>query len=322
LFNQPFFIVNQQQRMTTSIGISVYPEDGEDAQTLLRKADTAMYHAKAIGKNRYQYFTDAINQRLIWRVELEKDLIHALEANEFQLVYQPQICPRSNRVVGVEALIRWHHPAKGLISPAEFIPVAEETGLIFKLGQWILETACLQARQWLDNGYELTVSVNLSAKQFNNKNLQSVIIEALQKSQLPAQNLMLELTESMMMLDIEAHIVELQALKELGVHVSIDDFGTGYSSLNYLKRLPIDELKIDKSFVDDISSDEDDRNIVRSIIALGHNLHMKVVAEGVEDQIQFDFLTENGCDIIQGYFCSKPLAVSAVAEFLDKNRAG
>lgn len=320
LFDQPFVISGQQQRMTTSIGISLYPEDGGDAQTLLRKADTAMYHAKSIGKNRYQYFTDAINRRLMWRVELEKNLLNAMKTDEFQLVYQPQICSRTNRIVGLEALIRWHHPAKGLIPPLEFIPVAEEIGLIFKLGQWILGTACLQAKQWLDQGFDLTVSVNLSAKQFNNKNLRLVIVEALQTSRLPAKHLMLELTESMMMSDIEAHILELRALKELGVHVSIDDFGTGYSSLNYLKRLPIDELKIDKSFVNDIGTDKNDRSIVRSIIALGHNLQLKLVAEGVEDQDQFDFLRENGCDIIQGFLCSKPLSVSAVTAFLEKAR--
>ncbi|MCX7098267.1 MAG: EAL domain-containing protein [Methylococcales bacterium] len=316
LFRQPFFIAGQQQHITTSIGICLYPEDGDDAETLLRKADIAMYHAKSIGKNRYQYFTDAINQRLIWRVALEKDLIHALEVQEFQLVYQPQIDTYTNRVVGLEALIRWLHPHKGLVSPSEFIPVSEETGLIYKLGEWILQTACLHAKQWLDLGHNLTVSVNLSAKQFNNKNLHAIIVETLRQTQLPAENLMLELTESMIMTDIELHILELQALKQLGVHVSIDDFGTGYSSLNYLKRLPIDELKIDKSFIDDIGFNEDDRNIVRSIIALGHNLHLKVLAEGVQNQKQFDFLKENNCDIIQGYYFSKPLMASAVVEFL------
>lgn len=316
LFSQPFTIAGQSQYITTSIGICLYPEDGNDPETLLRKADTAMYHAKAIGKNRYQYFTDAINQRLLSRVALEKDLVHALEADEFKLVYQPQIDTQLRRVVGFEALIRWHHPERGLVSPVEFIPIAEETGLILKLGAWILSTACRQAQEWLTVGFDMSVSVNLSAKQFNNKNLCEVIVNTLQQTGLPADNLMLELTESMMMTDIEAHILELQALKALGVRMSIDDFGTGYSSLNYLKRLPIDELKIDKSFIDDLGTDEDDRNIVRSIIALGHNLHMKVLAEGVEGQNQFDFLQENGCDIIQGYYFSPPLQASAVVGYL------
>jgi diguanylate cyclase (GGDEF)-like protein/PAS domain S-box-containing protein len=316
LFNLPFFVAGHPQRITTSMGICLYPEDGEDTQTLLRKADTAMYHAKSLGKNRYQFFTEAINQRLIWRVEMEKDLISALETEQFYLVYQPQVCTLKTRVVGVEALVRWNHPTRGFIPPNDFIPIAEETGLILKLGEWILQTACRQAKQWLDLGFDLTVSVNLSARQLNQKDMLAVITETLRQTQLPAKNLMLELTESMMMTNIEAHILELQTLKALGVHVSIDDFGTGYSSLSYLKRLPIDELKIDKSFVDDLESGENDRNIVRSIIALGHNLHLKIVAEGVEHQTQLDFLRDNGCDVIQGYFYSKPLAATAVLEFI------
>lgn len=318
LFEQPFFIAGRYQRVTTSIGICLYPEDGEDTQTLLRKADTAMYHAKASGKNSYQFFTEAINQRLVWRVEMEKDLIHALDHWQFHLVYQPQLSTFNQQVVGVEALIRWQHPDKGLIPPSEFIPIAEETGLIFKLGEWILQTACWQTRQWLDLGFDLTVSVNLSAKQLNQKNLLDIVKETLKQTRLPAQNLMLELTESMMMSNVEAHIEELQKLKKLGVHVSIDDFGTGYSSLSYLKRLPIDELKIDKSFVDDIDGDENDRDIVRSIISLAHNLRLKVIAEGVEQQSQVDFLKDNGCDVIQGYFYSKPLPAEAVSKFLQK----
>ncbi len=317
LFKQPFFVTGQQQNITTSMGICLYPEDGEDTQTLLRKADTAMYHAKALGKNSYQFFTETINQRLIWRVEMENDLRHALETKQFHLVYQPQICPFKAKVAGVEALVRWNHPTKGFIPPGEFIPIAEETGLILKLGEWILQTACLQTKRWLNQGFDLTVSVNLSARQLNQKDLLAVINETLQQTQLPAQNLILELTESMMMSNIEAHIQELQAFKELGLHVSIDDFGTGYSSLSYLKRLPIDELKIDKSFIDDIDYNENDRDIVRSIISLGHNLHLKVVAEGVEKQTQLDFLKDNGCDIIQGYFYSKPLIATALVEFLE-----
>jgi EAL domain-containing protein (putative c-di-GMP-specific phosphodiesterase class I) len=319
-FNNPFFVGGQQQRVTTSMGICLYPEDGEDVKTLLRKADTAMYHAKSMGKNHYQFFTEAINQRLIWRVEMENDLLLAVETGQFHLVYQPQLSPTETCMLGVEALIRWIHPTKGFIPPGEFIPIAEETGLIFKLGEWILQTACLQTRQWLDQGYDLTVSVNLSASQLNQKNLLEVITETLNQTRLPAQNLMLELTESMMMTNIETHIAELQTLKALGVHVSIDDFGTGYSSLSYLKRLPIDELKIDKSFIDDIETNENDRNIVRSIISLGHNLHLKVVAEGVEQQAQVDFLRDNGCDVIQGYFYSKPIAASAIVDFLETLR--
>ena len=318
LFSQPFYIAGQQQNITTSMGICLFPEDGEDTQTLLRKADTAMYHAKSMGKNSYQFFTEAINQRLIWRVDMENDLRHALETKQFHLVYQPQMCSSKAKVIGVEALIRWNHPTKGFIPPSEFIPIAEETGLILQLGEWILQTACLQTKQWLELGFDLTVSVNLSARQLNQKNLLAVIAETLRYTQLPAQNLILELTESMMMSNVEAHIVELQTFKALGVHISIDDFGTGYSSLSYLKRLPIDELKIDKSFIDDIDCNENDRDIVRSIITLGHNLHLKVVAEGVEKQTQLDFLKDNGCDIIQGYFYSKPLTVTALVEFLEK----
>lgn len=318
LFVKPFDIAGQQHYITTSIGICLYPLDGNDTQTLIKKADTAMYHAKDQGKNNFQFFTEALNQRVQKRVNLEKSLRKAIKNDEFELYYQPQIPTDKVNIFRLEALIRWIHPEQGIISPADFIPVAEETGLIIPLGQWILNTACKQLQQWHELGLEnLKVSVNLSVRQFNDEHLLKYIETALIESGLPPHYLVCELTESMMMEDIEMHIEILNSIKSLGVNISIDDFGTGYSNLSYLKRFPINELKIDKSFIDDIETDEDDRNIARSIITLGHNLGLEIVAEGVETVGQLMFLQDNGCDYIQGYYFSKPLAVNDVFAFVD-----
>jgi len=317
LFVTPFNIAGQQNYITTSIGICLYPLDADDTQTLIKKADTAMYHAKDQGKNNFQFFTEELNQRLTQRVDLEKSLRKAIKNGNFELYYQPQIPTNKDSIFGLEALIRWIHPEKGIISPADFIPIAEETGLIIPLGEWILKTACQQLQQWRNQGLEnLKVSVNLSAIQFNDKDLLKQIKTALTESSLPPQYLVCELTESMMMENIEAHIQVLESIKKLGIQISIDDFGTGYSSLSYLKRFPIDELKIDKSFVDDIEFSHDDKNIVRSIITLGHNLGLEIVAEGVETEAQLNFLQENNCNYIQGYYFSKPLPTQDVFSFI------
>ena len=317
LFIKPFSISGQQNYITTSMGICLYPLDGTDTQTLIKKADTAMYYAKDQGKNNFQFFTEVLNQRVIERVNLEKSIRKGIENNEFELYYQPQKPTGDENYFGLEALIRWEHPEQGFISPEKFIPVAEETGLIIPLGEWILKTACMQVQQWRNKGIkELKVSVNLSARQFNNKFLLTHIEKALAESQLPPHCLICELTESMMMEDIEAHINVLDSIKALGIKISIDDFGTGYSSLSYLKRFPIDELKIDKSFVDDIEAGENDRNIILSIITLGHNLGLEIVAEGIETKGQLQFLENNACDYIQGYYFSKPLATKNVFDFI------
>ncbi len=318
LFETPFNISDKQHYITTSLGICLYPLDGNDTQTLIKKADTAMYYAKEQGKNNFQFFTDALNERVVKRVNLENHLRKAIKNQEFELYYQPQIPTSNNNNLGLEALIRWLHPEKGMILPTEFIPIAEETGLIVPLGAWILKQACKQIKQWHDQGLsDLRVSVNLSAQQFKSKTLLDDITNALIDSNLSAKYLVCELTESMMMENIEDHIKVLHAVKALGVQVSIDDFGTGYSSLSYLKRFPINELKIDKSFIDDIETDENDRNIVRSIITLGHNLNLDVIAEGVETENQLKFLQDNNCDYIQGYHFSKPLQAKNVFDFIN-----
>lgn len=320
LFIEPFLIAEQQNYITTSIGICLYPLDGDNTKTLIKKADTAMYYAKDQGKNNFQFFTEVLNERVVKRVNLEKSLRIAIKNNEFELYYQPQkpINEKNEKnIFGLEALIRWIHPEQGIISPADFIPVAEETGLIIPLGEWILNRACSQVQQWREQGLDqLKVSVNLSARQFNSENLLTHIKIALINSNLPANCLVCELTESMMMENIETHIEVLNSIKALGIKISIDDFGTGYSSLSYLKRFPIDELKIDKSFVDDLETGENDRNIVFSIITLGHNLGLEIVAEGVETKGQLQFLENNGCDYIQGYYFSKPLATKDVFNFV------
>jgi diguanylate cyclase (GGDEF)-like protein/PAS domain S-box-containing protein len=314
----------QEYHITASIGISTYPADGSDATTLLKNADIAMYRAKDRGKDNSQFYAAAMNAHSMARLSLETGLRHALERGEFLLHYQPKVDIASGRITGMEALVRWMRPESGLVSPADFIPLAEETGLIVPIGAWVLKTACERNRAWQLQGMPpLRVAVNLSARQFVQANLVSEVARVLDASGLAPASLELEITESMVMDNPERAIQTLRQLKSMGIALAIDDFGTGYSSLGYLKRFPIDNIKIDRSFIKDIPHSNDDATITRTIIDMTHNLRLKVVAEGVETAAQLDFLREHGCDEMQGYYFSRPLAEDAFLTLVQaqENRA-
>jgi diguanylate cyclase (GGDEF)-like protein/PAS domain S-box-containing protein len=313
---EPILINNHELFITTSIGISRYPHDGEDLDHLLKNADAAMHWAKEKGKNNYQFYTATMNKAIKKQMEMERHLHKALENGEFRLCYQPQLDLHSNRIIGLEALLRWENPQLGKVSPADFIPLAEETGLIVPIGEWVLRTACKQNKAWQEAGLPFVpVSVNLSSRQFHQQNLNRLIAEILQDTGLQPCYLDLEITESMTV-DVDAAIATLSALKELGVQISMDDFGTGYSSLSYLKNFPIDRIKIDQSFVRDIMTDSKQSAIVSTIIALGQNMRLKVIAEGVETSEQLHFLKRQQCDEVQGYYISRPLWEDEVGHFL------
>ncbi len=304
---RPFMIEAHEIFVTASIGISLYPEDGEDCNSLLKYADTAMYHAKNCGKNNAKLYSSSLTMEIMSHVKMEVGLRKALQNNELYLLYQPQIDVPSTQIVGVEALIRWRHPERGIISPTEFIPLAEETGLIVPIGEWVLRTACNQAKAWQnDGGRAIRMAVNLSAKQFKDENLMQIVLSALADTGLDARLLELELTEGTLMDDARATMVTLEQLRGIGVYLSIDDFGTGYSSMNYLKRFDVRALKIDKSFIAGLPQDTENAAITRAIIAMAHGLKMVVVAEGVETDEQLVMLEEYGCDMAQGYFLGHP----------------
>jgi diguanylate cyclase (GGDEF)-like protein len=304
----PIKLAGMELQASTSIGISLYPQDGTDVETLLQHADVAMYHAKRNGGGSLQFFAPQIDTFGRERLELENGLRRALAEGQFLLHYQPKVDVRTGRIDAAEALIRWRHPERGLVPPANFIPVAEETGLIIPIGEWVLREACRQAALWQAEGLRpLPVAVNLSAAQFRQGTLKEVVRSALADAQLSASYLELELTESAVMHDAEASIEILRQLSEVGVRISIDDFGTGYSSLNYLRRLPIDKLKIDRTFIREITTSRDEAEIVRAIISLAHSLRLEVVAEGVENSDQLSFLRSLSCDQYQGYLCSPPV---------------
>jgi len=306
--------------VSCSIGGTTYPVNDGDVDTLLRHAEVAMYRAKDAGRNRFQLFTPEMDAEIQTRVDISQRLRSALKKSEFVLHYRPKVALSSGRVCGVEALIRWPTPGQGMISPADFIPLAERNGMILPIGEWVLQEACCQAWQWQrELGTPLTMSVNLSARQLRDSDIVHLVIRALEESGLPAELLELELTESILVHDTQRVLHTLEALKELGVRLSIDDFGTGYSSLSYLKMFPLDYLKLDRCFVTDLAHDSPDQAIVRAIIGMAHSLGMKVIAEGVETASQLDFLMGNHCDEIQGYYFSKPLA-AAEMELLIRQR--
>ncbi len=305
---KPLCIGGQDVVMSASVGVSLFPEDAKDPDDLIRNADTAMYSAKRMGRNNYQFYTDDLNLQMRERLVIEHGLRLAEQRKELRLLYQPKIDLDQRTIIGLEALVRWHHPTLGLISPDRFIPIAEETGLIVPIGEWVLRTACEQIRTWRDQGLDLRVSVNLSARQFREENLAQSIYRILCETGVPPSYLELEITESDVMENAEAAIATLDELKAKGVDISIDDFGTGYSSLSYLKRFPLDVLKIDRSFVRDVPTNQDDAAIVGAIIALARSMNIRVVAEGVETQSQADFLNLSGCDFAQGYYFSPPLS--------------
>ena len=317
----PIWIEGKEIFISASIGISVYPTDAKDADSLLRNADVAMYRAKEMGKNNFQFFTQSMNKRVTDRLSMETHLRKALELNEFKLVYQPKVNLISKKIVGMEALIRWHSEALGFVSPQQFIPLAEENGMIIQIGEWALKTACAQTKAWHDAGYDdLLISVNLSARQFKQKDLVQSIVVILEETGLKPNALELELTEGLIMSGVEESMKILNGIKSIGVHLSVDDFGTGYSSLAYLKNLPLDTLKIDKSFTDDIVNRNDNVPIVASVILLAKNLGLKVVAEGVENVEQAFYLTNHGCNEIQGYYFSKPETTESFEAMLKANK--
>jgi diguanylate cyclase (GGDEF)-like protein/PAS domain S-box-containing protein len=318
---QPVTLEGKEFFVTCSIGVAVYEADGTPAQNLIERADIAMYSAKKQGRNCFQFYEPAMNEEAQERIRIESALRNALERDEFVLHYQPQVDLDSGRIVGMEALLRWQHPELGMVPPARFIGLAEETGLIVPIGTWVLRTACAQAMQWHAMGFEgLRVGVNLSARQFGQQDLVASIAAALAETGLPASALEIELTESLFMNDVTQAVSLLHELKTLGVALAIDDFGTGYSSFSYLRSFPIDVLKIDRSFVSDIATDADDAAIVVSIIALAHNLQLRVIAEGVESEEQLEFLRRHGCDEMQGYFFSRPVAPPEFEQLLHEGK--
>lgn len=314
----PWSIPQGDFSFTCSMGVALYPDDGDTAETLLKHADSAMYRAKEKGRNNFQFFTAQLNAMITERLDLENKLRRALERQQFELNYQRRVDMRTGELVGAEALIRWHVSEEETIAPSRFIPIAEETGLISSIGKWVLRTACAQNKAWQDLGLKpFVVSVNVSARQFHQDDLVRTISEVLSETGLEPKYLEIELTESAVMHDAEQFVATLNELNDLGVQIAIDDFGTGYSSLSYLKRFPVDRLKVDRSFVQDIATDTDDAAIVRAIIALGHNLGLRVVAEGVETEQQLQFLRENHCDEMQGYLYGHPLDAIAFAATLE-----
>ncbi len=314
---QPFRLDSHEVFVTASIGIAIYPNDGEDMDSILKNADIAMYHAKDKGKNNFQFYKHSMNSTALEKLTMENDLRKAEKNGELMLYYQPQMDIRTWEIIGMEALIRWDHPDRGVISPDEFIPLAEETGLIMPIGKWVLDTVCRQNRDWQSRGLPpVRVAVNLSGRQFQHEGLVKTVREILESSGLDPQYLELEFTESVMMKNVETTIEMLHELKKMGVRLSIDDFGTGYSSFSYLKRFPLDAVKVDSSFIKDITENDDDAAIVSAIIAMAHNLNLKVIAECVETEEQLMFLSKHICDHIQGYLLSTPLPVEDAARFL------
>lgn len=320
-FKVPFLVDNHELYITASMGVSLYPNDGMDGQNLIKNAETAMYRAKELGYNNYQFYTPSMNDKALARLALENDLHKALPQDEFILYYQPQIEVATGKVIGAEALVRWQNPRLGFLLPGEFIPLAEETGLIIPLGEWVLKQACLQNKDWQKKGFApINMGVNLSALQFKQKNLIERVKEILSLSGLSPEFLELEITESIAMLDAGFTNKTLHALKDMGIKISIDDFGTGYSSLEYLIRFPIDRIKIDRSFILGVPDDREKKAIVMAIMAIAKSLDLKIIAEGVETTSQIAFLKEQYCHQIQGYFYSPPVTAEAFEKMLMKNR--
>jgi diguanylate cyclase (GGDEF)-like protein len=313
---QPFVLDDHPYFITASLGISVAPTDAADAVTLLKHADIAMYRAKELGRNRYHFYSAELGNQVLRRLRLESRLREALEQQHFRLEYQPQVDVRTGRIVGFEALLRWDSPERDLVEPDQFVPILEETGLILPLGEWALETACRQVMQWTDIGGDLRIGVNVSGRQFSDPDFVQRVDRILAGTGLAAQRLEVEITESTIMRDDPNTMRVFQELAKRGIRIAIDDFGTGYSSLSYLKRFPIDTLKIDRSFVRDVPRDSDDATIVQTILAMAGTLNLEVVAEGVETDEQFAFLSDYGCDLVQGYLFSRPLPPGPARQLL------
>ncbi|WP_179232742.1 putative bifunctional diguanylate cyclase/phosphodiesterase [Paenibacillus rigui] len=306
--SKPFVLEGNEFYVTPSIGISLFPNDALDEETLVKHADTAMYQAKELGRNHFRFYTKDMNEQMAKRARLEKGLRKALDRDELTVHYQPQIDLSTGEITGMEALLRWHHPELGVVSPADFVPLAEENGMIIPIGEWVLRRACVQNKAWLDAGLPpMRMAVNLSARQFQQNNLVEVVKQVLKDTDLPPSYLDLEITESVAMFNESYVIAKLHDLKNLGIKISIDDFGTGYSSLSYLKKFPIDALKIDRSFVAEVMNDTDDAEIIATIISMARNLKVSVIAEGVENEDQLTYLRNQKCTEAQGYLFSKPM---------------
>jgi diguanylate cyclase (GGDEF)-like protein/PAS domain S-box-containing protein len=317
LQKNPHEVASMRITVQASIGISLYPENGHDIGTLIKHADVAMYRAKEEGRNNFKFFTPEMNSRINLLFSMEKDLRLALERGEFHLHFQPQMDMSSGMLCGAEALIRWRHPEKGMISPVDFIPIAEETGQINAIGEWVLQTVCGKIAAWREQGLcPFPVAVNLSLHQLLQPDLAQLITSIVREHALDPDLLELEVTESILLSDAQIALDFLTSMRELGVRLSIDDFGTGYSSLSYLKKMPVNKLKIDRSFINDILTDQSDEAIVRSIIALGHHFKLSVIAEGIEESQQLDFLRSLGCDEMQGYYFARPLPENEFVEFV------
>jgi diguanylate cyclase (GGDEF)-like protein/PAS domain S-box-containing protein len=319
---EPHRIGEHMVHVTASIGVVTYPDDGTDAETLLKNADFAMYHAKNCGRDNYQFFKPEMNARAAERQALEGDLRHAIERQDLLLNYQPKINLATGEITGVEALIRWRHPQRGLVPPAQFIAVAEECGLIVPIGRWVLREACRQARAWQEAGLPaIRIAVNISAVELRAADFVSNVLSVLADTGLEARYLELELTETFLMQEANSTVAVLRALKDAGVHLALDDFGTGYSSLSYLQRFPIDTLKIDQSFVQDLATDAGAANIISAVISMGDSLHMRVVAEGIETKEQLEFLQKHGCPVGQGYYFSRPVPAVEFGALLERGSA-
>ena len=319
VMRKPVYCDDQELHITTSIGISIYPDDGADSVTLMKQADIAMYRAKERGRNTYLFYTadmDALSQQ---RLTMENSLRKAIDGEELEIYFQPKVNTITREIISSEALVRWRHPELGMVPPEQFIPLAEETGLIVPIGEWMLKAACKQQKIWLDAGHLATrIAVNLSAQEIGRRYTFDTIEQILQNAGLAPEHLELEITENVLMHNSQSTITTLRRLKELGIHISIDDFGTGYSSLSYLRRFPIDTIKIDSSFVHEIPHNAEDASIATAIIAMAHSLNLEVVAEGVENPQQLRFFQEQGCDAVQGYLLSPPVPAEEFTVLLEK----
>lgn len=318
-FEKPFLLEEKEFFISASIGISIYPTDGRDGDTLIKNADTALYRAKELGRSLYQFYSTDLQKQTSHLMILETGLRKSIEKNELEIYYQPQLDLNTNKVTSFEALLRWKHPVLGFVSPAEFIPIAEDSGLILSIGEWIIQTVCRKLKQWKENGYgTISISINLSPKQFQQPELVKIIQQNIEQNQIYPGSLEFELTEGAMQ-DPKRTLQTLAKLKKIGVRISVDDFGTGYSSLSYIKKLPIDTLKIDQSFVKDVLRDEKDAAITTTIIHLAQSLGLSVIAEGVEEEQQVEFFKIMGCHKVQGYFFSKPIPEHEMIEHYLKN---
>ena len=316
--SQPIRLGSNEVIISASIGITMAGEDSPEEDVLLKHADLAMYEAKALGKNTYYFYNDTLDAAAKERLVIENELRIAIKEQQFELYYQPQIDIRDEQIVGFEALIRWHHPNMGFVAPDKFIPIAETTGLIVELGEWVLWEACAFAQRMALKGHQSNISINLSARQFKDTSLISLLQKVISKTGILPKRVHLELTESMLMGDVEGSIKQMYQLKSLDLSLSIDDFGTGYSSLSYFKRFPLDILKIDRSFIKDIPQDSNDMEITAAIIAMAQKLNLELVAEGVESKEQIAFLKANRCAIVQGYYYSKPIPENEISIMVDK----